>query len=164
MKKCWMLMSYSGFTFMEILQWIIIKKKYLYDLNIHKIVLFFFFAFRKLYCISNTFHICTNTRRIEYVTRLRCLGGGMFWGILRIIGLGWSVSVEWCREYESCSVSVTNGNCMSLRIVVFLTYHGASNAILSILFWSTCILCICVCDAEFHIEHAYCQIGLIYEV
>jgi hypothetical protein len=45
-----------------------------------------------------------------------------------------------------CSVSVTNGNCMSLCIVVFLTYHGAFNVILSILFWSTCILCTYVCD------------------
>jgi hypothetical protein len=95
---------------------------------------------------------------------VRCLGGGMFWGIRRISGLWWSVSVEWCREYELCSVSVTNGYCMSLCIVIFLTYHGASNANLSILFWSTCILSICVCDAEFHIEHAYCQIGLIYDV
>jgi hypothetical protein len=37
---------------------------------------------------------------------------------------------EWCREYELCSVSVTNSNGMSLCIVVFLTYHGAFSAIL----------------------------------
>jgi hypothetical protein len=42
-----------------------------------------------------------------------------------------------CGEYKLCSVSVKNGNCMSLCIVVFLTYHAASNA-------STCILCIII--------------------
>jgi hypothetical protein len=31
--------------------------------------------------------------------------------------------VKWCREYVLCSV-YTNGNSMSLSIVVFLTYHG----------------------------------------
>jgi hypothetical protein len=60
--------------------------------------------------------------------RLRCLEGGMFWGTWRISGLGWSAIVS-------------KGNCRSLWIVVFLTYRGASNAILSILFLSISILC-----------------------
>jgi hypothetical protein len=64
---------------------------------------------------------------------------------------------KWVDVNKLCSVSVTNGNCVSLCIVVFLTNDGAFNAILS-------ILSICVCDAKFYIEHAYCQFGLIYHV
>jgi hypothetical protein len=32
--------------------------------------------------------------------------------------------VEWCREHVLCSVSMTNGNFVSIWIAVFLTYHG----------------------------------------
>ena len=42
--------------------------------------------------------------------------------------------MEWCREYALRNVSLTKGNFMSRCIVVFLTYHGASIAILKILF------------------------------
>jgi hypothetical protein len=34
-------------------------------------------------------------------------------------------------------------------VITTVLYHCAFNAILSILFWSTCILSLCVCDAEF---------------
>ena len=53
-----------------------------------------------------------------------------------------------------CVISLTNGMSIYLLIVVFLTYYGASIVILSILFWSACILYMCVFDAGFHITQA----------
>ena len=46
--------------------------------------------------------------------------------------------------------------------MVFFTYHGAFIAILRILFWSTCILSMCVFDAEFCTAQAYSQFGLMH--
>ena len=37
------------------------------------------------------------------------------------------------------------------------TYHGASMALLCILFWINCILCMCLFDADFHMAQTYCH-------
>ena len=50
---------------------------------------------------------------------------------------------------------------MSHCIVVLFTYHCAFIDILSILFWGTCILCMCVFDTELH---THCLIILMNKV
>jgi hypothetical protein len=92
-----------------------------------------------------------------------CRCGVFSWGVLevtyivkiwRISGLGWALSVEWCRVFELCSVTTRNGKSISLWIVdkrwVFQAYQRASVVIIIILFWSTLRL-----RWEFHMAPPY---------
>ena len=46
--------------------------------------------------------------------------------------------------------------------MVFLTCHGEFVAILSIMFWNTCILFMWMFDAKFHMVEIYLQIGVMH--
>jgi hypothetical protein len=78
--------------------------------------------------------------------RLNCLGGGMFCGICWISGLGWSVRVEWCREYMTWSVSMTNGNCTSLCI------------------YDMCVQCHSVLEYFYWFNSVYSKRGIYFSV
>ena len=50
--------------------------------------------------------------------RLCCIAGGKLSGMCLIKVAGWTISMEWCREYSLCNMFLTKGNFMSRWIVV----------------------------------------------
>jgi hypothetical protein len=82
--------------------------------------------------------------------RLCYLSGGICCGMLLIRGFGWSISVEWWREYAVCSVCVTNGIFVALRIVAeFLISVFSSRRLRCLVQWNMTdnwVRVICMCE------------------